>query len=166
MAKSMCKAMAKPKAKAKTTKKQPKGTKSGGLKRGDLAAVSVSGSMSLDDKIQKLRNSVKLNPEAILDDSKLLSKLDRSKIWQTAKTAIKTDKDLAADYAAADSRAAQSKVLLGWKLDPLKGPTYKQISQNVTNLKHVVKEEKWITQKQADKKWSEDERNLVSDPAG
>ena len=72
---------------------------------------------------------------------------------------MKTDPQLKEDYdkASESGRAAQSKVLLAWKLDPTCGNLYSHMTKSISNLRTVEKTVKWITQKQADDKWSSEE---------
>ena len=150
----------KPASKAKAKAKGK--AKAHALSQKTLAALAGLGGaeMSLDDKIAALRSSLEANgPDAAVGQAAALTRLDRSKIWQSAKTAMKTDPQLKEDYekASETGKAAQSKVLLAWKLDPTCGNLYSHMTKSISNLRTVEKIVKWISQKQADERWTAEE---------
>jgi hypothetical protein len=114
--KAMKSAIAKKKAKAKPKKHKPHG----------MGLVGESGEddeepETLVDKMHRLRQSQVTNladAQTLVKNN--LTKLDKSKMWQKAQTAMKGDKDLKADYDAAGTKAKQSQVLTAWYLDPSK----------------------------------------------
>ena len=159
-AKGKAKAKAVPKAQAKTKAK----AKVSPLSAKSLAALKDLGGteqMSLDEKIAALRASVEANGAAnAAPAAAVLTKLDRSKIWQKAQVEMKTNLALKADYDAASDqgKVAQSKVLLAYTLDPSCGHLYSDMTQTISNIRSVEKTIKWISQKQADDKWTPEEQ--------
>ena len=158
-AKAKAKGKAMPKSKAKAKAK----AKAMALSAKSLAALTDLGgneAMSLDDKIAALRASVEANGAAnAAPGAAALTRLDRSKIWQKAQIEMKKNLALKADYDAASEqgKVAQSKVLLAWTLDPSCGHMYSDMTQTISNIRSVEKTVKWISQKQADDKWSPEE---------
>jgi hypothetical protein len=154
--KESTKAKTPPKAKA-----SPKGKVS--AKR-LLALANLGGpAMTIDEKIAALRKSVQSEGvDAAIAGAAVLSKLDRSKIWQKAQTAMKGDPQLKADYESASQagKAAQTRLLLAWRLDPAKGEIYHSCKQSMVDQKDMTKTLKWISHKEALDKWGEEELNL------
>lgn len=124
-----------------------------------LGALGGHSTMALDEKIAVLRSSVEANGGALIPEASALSKLDRSKIWQQGKTAMKHDQKLKDDYEDASKlgKVAQSRVLLAWKMDPSQGHLYSEMTQNISNAKTVSKTERWMSEKEVSQKWSAEE---------
>ena len=100
--------------------------------------------MSLDDKMQKLRDC---NPSSTLEAKalakKVLSKKDHSSLWQKAKIQMRANPQLAKDYAEAGTKAAKSNVLLAFNLDPGMEGLYRSASASVSTAQRLLRTEAW-----------------------
>lgn len=97
--------------------------------------------LTLDEKLEKLRKS-----EDPQEDAKhLLSKLDRSKLWNRAATAGRKDPEIKATQEQAKNKHDKGLITLALALDPKKGTIWDKVTKTLTVKESVTKKEEWLT---------------------
>ena len=66
-------------------------------------------------------------------------------------------KDLAGQQKQANDNTSKRILVTAWTLDPNKGEKFSSLTASVTASQRVTKTEKWMSQKEANNKWSEEE---------
>lgn len=115
-AKAAAKSQAKPKASPKLTAK-------------NLAKHEKEfAQLSFDEKLEVMKDKT---PSEIDKLSKLLSKLDKSKLWNRHNTACNNNPELKETRDAQKGKAAKGLLSLSWNLDPSLGPLYESLTKAV-----------------------------------
>ncbi len=118
------KAAAKVAAKAKGVPKTDQKLTSKNLAKHEKESVQ----MSFDEKLAVMKNKT---PEEIEKLSALLSKLDKSKLWNRHNTACNNNPELKETRDAQKGKTAKGILSLSWNLDPSLGPLYESLTKSV-----------------------------------
>ena len=109
----------------------------------------------MDQKLEQLRS----DPQAtVATVAKNLTPDELRALIGRFKTQAGKDEQLAEDHSAAQSNISKRIVVSAWALDPSKGSKYASMTSTVSASQSVRKVEKWMTQKEADNKWTEAEQ--------
>ena len=127
-------ALAKAKAKAKPVKK-------GKLNKVNLDKIAK---MTLDQKLDMWKKEG-LTPDQLKDKAKLLTKLEKSKIWNRHNTACKNDSTLKDDHDNASGKEAKGLLALAWNLDKADACLYQTMRETVTTREVLRKTNEWLT---------------------
>jgi hypothetical protein len=108
----------------------------------------------LDVKIAKLR----ANPNATSADvTQSLTPDEMRCLIGRFKTQASKDQELADQHKQAGDNTSKRILVTAWTLDPNKGEKFASLTASVTATQKVTKTERWMSHKEANKKWSEEE---------
>lgn len=124
----------------------PKGIKTKGIKKDSKITkkkleVHDPGSMTLEEKMQILGKS---NEPQVLAQT-LLTKLDRSKLWNKANCKAKHDPELKKMQDAAKTKHDKGLLTLAINIDPKKGPVFEGMTKTIKCIDMQMKKEVWMT---------------------
>lgn len=139
--------------KVETKEKEPKSDheESRGEAQGSLSEETLQSSaarpMSIEEKV-----TYALRQQDAEEVALKLTRLDRSIIWSRFQTESKKNPALADEYKSSPKKLDFA---VAWFIDRTKN-RFKSVSSSVTSTKTIVKEEEWVSQKQAWDRWGED----------
>lgn len=160
--KATAKAKGAAKAKAKATCKAKATATTKSLKKTDreqqMLLAEAEDGMNIQEKMKMLRDSKPATvTEAVAKAKLIMTKLDHSKLWGRAQTAMKDDSALKTAYEAADSKTGRGNVIMAWCVDPNKSGIFKTLTSSVTAGRKLEKTEEWISWTEMSTRWTDDE---------